>query len=111
MPKIHFNNQSIDCAVGANLRKTLLAAGQSPYNGAMKALNCHGFGTCGTCAVRVEGDAAAPTKMEGWRLAMPPHNAKTGGLAAGLRLACQCAVQGDVVVTKMPGLWGQKASQ
>jgi ferredoxin len=28
---------------------------------------------------------------------------------AGLRLACQCSVLGDVVVTKHAGLFGQRA--
>ncbi len=110
MPTISFAGQSVECPQGANVRKTLLAAGLSPYNGAMKALNCHGLGTCGSCAVRVEGDAAPPTKIERWRLGFPPHNSKTGGLAAGLRLACQCTVEGDLSVAKMPGLWGQKAT-
>ncbi len=108
MPQVNYDGQTIECAQGANLRKALMGAKLSPYNGAMKALNCHGFGTCGSCAVVVEGSVAPPTKIERWRLSVPPHNAKTGGLAAGLRLACQCAVEGDVTVTKAPGLWGQK---
>jgi ferredoxin len=32
----------------------------------------------------------------------PPHHPE-----AGLRLACQCTVLGDLTVTKYQGLWGQ----
>ncbi len=87
---------------GTPLRDALLAAGSSPHNGRSRWLNCHGFGTCGTCAVQVEGEVAPPSARERARLQFPPHT-----LASGLRLACQLRVTADLVVTKHPGFWGQ----
>lgn len=110
MPTIMFRGAEIDCEEGANLRDTLLEAGVSPHNGAAGALNCRGHGTCGTCAVgiRVADDAdgdppvSGPEGVERARLSVPPHDPD-----AGLRLACQTRVYGDIVVTKHPGFWGQ----
>lgn len=102
MPTIHFGDRSISCEPGARLRDALRAAGESPHNGKSRLLNCRGFGTCGTCAVRVEGLVSEPTARERARLAFPPHDP-----GSGLRLACQVRVQGDVQVTKYPGFWGQ----
>ena len=82
----------------------LLDAGEKLYNGPMQAVHCRGLGTCGTCAVRVEGEVSGPTAVERWRLNFPPHK---DGLARGLRLACQCRVEGDLTVTKPSGWWGQ----
>ncbi len=36
------------------------------------------------------------------RITLPPHDREKG-----LRLACQCKVLGDLVVTKYEGVWGQ----
>jgi ferredoxin len=74
------------------------------YNSAARALNCRGRGSCGTCAVRIEGEVSQPDDTEKRRLAFPPHE-----LESGLRLACQVTVLGDLVVTKHAGLWGQKS--
>jgi ferredoxin len=81
----------------------LLRARLPLYNSVARALNCRGFGTCGTCAVRIEGPVSEPTAAERRRASLPPH-----ALAAGLRLACQCQVLGDLVVTKHAGIWGQR---
>ena len=44
-----------------------------------------------------------PTRpAEERRLGLPPHHR-----GAGLRLACQCSVLGDLTVTKYEGLFGQ----
>jgi hypothetical protein len=43
------------------------------------------------------------TKREKWRLNFPPHQ-----LENRLRLACQTKVNGDIVVEKGGGFWGQK---
>ncbi|MEM8864159.1 MAG: 2Fe-2S iron-sulfur cluster-binding protein [Planctomycetota bacterium] len=107
MPNIQFEGQSIVCEQGANLRRVLLDAGLPLYNGPMKVTNCHGFGTCGTCAVKLEGAASPPAARERLRLDLPPHKR---GIAKGLRLACQCQVEGDVTVTKPNGWWGQKVN-
>lgn len=102
MPKIEFAGQSLECPTGANLRLVLIRARLPLYNSAAKAINCRGSGTCGTCAVRIEGDVSEATAREKLRLRFPPHS-----LEAGLRLACQCSVLGDITVTKYEGIWGQ----
>ena len=102
MPKVHFAGETIECPPGANLRVVLLRARLPLYSRVAKAIHCRGHGTCGTCAVRVEGEVSEPTAIERGRLRFPPHTP-----ARGLRLACQCNVLGDVVVTKYDGLWGQ----
>lgn len=80
----------------------LLRARLPLYTVVARALHCRGRGTCGTCAVRVEGPVSEPTPAELRRMRFPPHHPE-----AGLRLACQCTVLGDLTVTKYSGLWGQ----
>ena len=102
MPIIKFQKQVIKCRVGDNLRNALLSANLSPHSQNSKWLNCKGMGTCGTCAVKIEGDVTPLTKIEKLRLVFPPHN-----LENGLRLACQCKVMGDLKLKKYGGFWGQ----
>jgi ferredoxin len=106
MPTIEFRGREIDCDEGAILRDALIEAGESPHNGRAQTLNCRGHGTCGTCAVEIEGDVSERTDQESRRLSFPPHDPDDG-----LRLACQTRVQGDVVVRKYPGFWGQHVGQ
>lgn len=106
MPKVMFGDRALECPVGANLRVVLLRAHIPLYTRVTRALNCRGHGTCGTCAVRVEGAVSEPTEAERRRLRLPPHSPDSG-----LRLACQCSVLGDVSVTKYAGLWGQHVSE
>lgn len=103
MPTVRFAGQSIECLAGANLRMILLRARLPLYHNVAKALHCRGFGTCGTCAVRIDGPVSEPTATEQWRLGFPPHNHE-----AGLRLACQTSVLGDVDVTKFEGFFGHR---
>lgn len=103
MPTIQFAGKSVHCLDGANLRMVLLRARLPLYNSAAKALHCRGFGSCGTCAVRVEGPVSEPTAIERVRLAFPPHDRESG-----LRLACQVSVLGDLRVTKYDGFFGQR---
>lgn len=102
MPTIDFRGREIYCAEGAVLRAVLLEAGASPHNGRADALNCRGHGTCGTCALTVEGPVSEMSIRERRRLSFPPHDA-----GSGLRLACQTRVEGDLSVEKHPGFWGQ----
>ena len=106
MPRIFFNEHSIDCKIGDNLRKVLLAANLPLYNGVASAIHCRGFGTCGTCAVKIEGDVSPMTSVEKWRLGFPPHEHSND-----LRLACQCKVRGDLKLQKFDGLWGHKLAK
>ena len=106
MPSIKFAGKTILCERGENLRSVLMQ--QKPslksdlYNGISTLTHCRGLGTCGTCAVQVEGPLSPMTKIEKWRLGFPPHRSGTG-----LRLACQASVLGDLVVNKHSGMWGQ----
>ena len=106
MPKVEFEGKVIECLEGANLRTVLLHARMPLYTRVAKAIHCRGNGTCGTCAVRVEGLVSEPTPAEVRRLRFPPHVADSG-----LRLACQCSVLGDIRVTKHKGLWGTRTEE
>ena len=103
MPVVEFGDRRVECLRGSNLRMVLLHARLPLYNDAARALNCRGRGLCGTCAVRIEGFVSEPTAVERVRLSLPPHDRH-----AGLRLACQCNVLGDVVVTKLSGPFGNR---
>jgi len=102
MPTVRFAGHSVECPTEANLRTVLLRARLPLYNGVARAIHCRGFGTCGTCAVQVDGAVSEPTAIERARLSLPPHER-----ASGLRLACQCRVLGDLSVAEHAGLWGQ----
>ena len=55
MPNISFLGQSVECEEGSNLRRVLLDVNLPLYNGSAGAIHCRGLGTCGTCAVEIEG--------------------------------------------------------
>jgi len=101
MPVIRFGDQQITCKENANLRHVLMAADVPLYSGIARQIHCRGLGTCGTCAVEVDGPLTEMTRIERWRLSFPPHQK-----GSRLRLACQCRVLGDIEVHKRPGLWG-----
>lgn len=107
MPQIRFHARDYDvelsCPEGANLRMVLLHARLPLYTKVARALHCRGRGSCGTCAVEVEGEVSPRTEAEERRLSMPPFTKRPG-----MRLACQCTVYGDVSVTKRDGLFGQR---
>ncbi len=103
MPTVEFRGEEVECEEGAVLRDVLRDAGLTPHNGRADTFNCRGHGTCGTCAVDVEGDVSEMAGGERRRLSLPPHDP-----GDGLRLACQTRVQGDVTVLKHGGYFGQK---
>lgn len=102
MPKVTAQGKTFECIAGANLRKALQENGIDLYNGNAKIINCMGIGTCGTCAVHVEGEVSEPNWKDQARRSLPPHSP-----TRGLRLACQTQILGDVKVTKFDGFWGQ----
>lgn len=103
MPTVQFRDRVIECETGDLLREVLLEAGASPHNGFADTANCRGHGTCGTCAVDIDGEVSEPTDRERRRLSVRPHDPDSG-----LRLSCQTRVEGDLTVTKHGGFWGQK---
>ncbi|NJK38333.1 MAG: (2Fe-2S)-binding protein [Oscillatoriales cyanobacterium RM2_1_1] len=101
MVKVYAQGKIIECDRGANLRRVLLDHGVNLYNNQASLINCHGIGTCGTCAVELEGDISELGWREQGRLSLPPH------IGSSRRLACQVRVEGDVAVNKFNGFWGQ----
>ena len=102
MPKVTAQGKTFECDSGSNLRKVLMEHGVELYNGNAKIINCMGIGTCGTCAVMLEGEVSEANWKDKTRRSLPPHSH-----TSGRRLACQTRVLGDVKVTKFDGFWGQ----
>lgn len=102
MPKITAQGKIFDCEMGANLRRVLLAHDVALHNGRANLINCRGIGSCGTCAVMIEGEVSAANWKDRGRRSLPPHDAQRP-----LRLACQTSVLGDITVTKYDQFWGQ----
>jgi len=106
MPTVTFRGREIECNEGETLRDVLLDAGLTPHNGKTETLNCRGFASCGTCAVRVDGEVDDVGRREKARLLAPPHHPNYD-----LRLSCQTKVMGDVTVEKYPGNWGTQIAE
>ncbi len=106
MPLIYFKDRKIECNPGENLREVLIKHKCSPYNGPAGVFNCHGLGSCGTCAVNIKGIVTEKSWMEKWRLNFPPHKETDG-----LRLACQVRVWSDLEISKGEGFWGQQQNK
>ncbi|MGF1490520.1 MAG: 2Fe-2S iron-sulfur cluster-binding protein [Prochloraceae cyanobacterium] len=72
---------------GSNLRSILLERGLSPHNFITQYFNCQGNGFCGSCAVKIEGNAPQPSQ---W----------LDRIAAqfGDRLSCQISVEEDMTI-------------
>jgi ferredoxin len=102
MPIITTQGKTFACELGANLRQVLLDNGAEVYNGAANPINCHGLGTCGTCAIEVEGTVSEMGWREKARLSLPPHS-----LEKNRRLSCQIKVLDNLIVIKHQGFWGQ----
>ena len=102
MPKVIAQGKEIECNLGDNLRRVLLQNGIAPHNDNAKVINCRGIGTCGTCAIAIEGEVSEINWKEKARLGLPPHSSDSNR-----RLACQIKVLGDIKVTKYDGFWGQ----
>lgn len=102
MPTVIAQGKTIQCESGANLRQVLLQADVELYNQQASIINCHGIGSCGTCAVKIEGPVSEVNWRDRTRRSLPPHSPDRD-----LRLACQTKVLGDICVTKYDGFWGQ----
>ncbi len=120
MPIIKFVNEKkeIEVPAGTNLRKAALKAGINPHQelngigaGLNKFLNCHGFGQCGTCRIRVTKGMENASEMgliEKIRFLSPVPNPLPCMAFIGnentMRLSCQVTVQGDMEVEIGPEL-------
>ncbi|MGB6169484.1 MAG: 2Fe-2S iron-sulfur cluster-binding protein [Geitlerinemataceae cyanobacterium] len=102
MPTVTVCGKTIVCDEGANLRKILLEHGIALYNGNANLINCRGIGSCGTCAVEIDGEVSEANWRDRTRRSLPPHSPDRN-----LRLACQARVLGDLRVAKFDGFWGQ----
>ncbi|HEY9734792.1 MAG TPA: 2Fe-2S iron-sulfur cluster-binding protein [Trichocoleus sp.] len=105
MPNVTAQGKTFVCPAGANLRSVLLQNGVALHNGQSRVINCRGLGTCGTCAVEVEGAVSEANWRDQARRSLPPHSPERN-----LRLACQTQVLDSVRVTKYDGFWGQGAA-
>ncbi len=53
--KVQFKGQTLEGQRGELLRSLVLRNSLTPHNEGSQLINCRGLGTCGTCAVQVEG--------------------------------------------------------
>src|SRR4051794_37062713 len=128
MPVVKFikENKEIEVPHGANLRKEAIKAGINLYPGLNgvgaginRYLNCHGFGQCGMCRVRITkgSENASPMGLlERTRFRCPVPTPITPlaidplpcmafvGNEETMRLACKTSVLGDMKVETGPPL-------
>jgi ferredoxin len=114
MPIVNFitEKKQVEVPHGANLRHEALKAGVKLYNGMNgfgaglnAVLNCHGFGGCGSCRVRIlKGmeNASAMGLIEKGNLKAGPAAFAFIGNEETMRLACKTQVLGDMDVETAP---------
>jgi ferredoxin len=68
MPKVLAQGKTIECVDKANLHQILVQNGIDLYNGNAKVINCRGIGSCGTCAVQIEGEVSQASWRDRTRL-------------------------------------------
>ncbi len=103
MPHVRFEQHGrdpveFDVGFGSNLHRAALGQSLSLFNGPLKLLNCWGKGYCGACFVEVlegAGDLPERNAVERRKLRRAP---------AGVRLACQLPVRGNLVIRKPRGI-------
>lgn len=104
MPVVTFYNEhrSFEADPNTNLREFMLRMGVTPYRNLDLLTNCRGNNFCGTCAVEVvDGKGASPRGQD-------EESTLVGSLAIAhtfgknIRLACQTAIVGDMVVRTRP---------
>lgn len=101
MHRVHFRKEDVSVHVptGTNLRQACLDSGVDPYPALGGVLSCRGKGFCGTCVVEVDAPDALSSPGKRETRYLKRLDAK---LADKLRLSCQAAVNGDVIVTTNP---------
>ncbi len=98
--KVHGEEHVIQAADGANLRKTLLSAGLTPYTAITRGVNCGGRGICATCGVHFEAGEPAPVH---W------HD-KLAARFGYPRLSCQIAIHNAMTIAIIADkvIWGAR---
>jgi ferredoxin len=91
---------TVRAAHGANLRRTLLDAGFTPYTAITSRANCGGNGICATCGVWIEAGEPAPRH---W------HDRAAGAFGYP-RLSCQISIESDMTVRILTEkvIWGAR---
>ncbi len=108
MPTVKFVNEkkSIEVPEGANLRKEAMKAGVELYSGPHKVFNCHGFGQCASCRVRIakgKENVSRQGFFEKLRLLTGPITFFARlGQEEEVRLSCRTRVRGDIEVETHP---------
>mgnify|MGYP006279869425 CR=1 FL=1 len=89
---------TLDVPAGANLRRTLLDNGISPYTALTQVANCGGRGICATCGVWIEDNEPSP---QHW------HD-KLASRFGYPRLSCQISIEHDMTVRILDDkvVWG-----
>jgi ferredoxin len=87
--------RTIEAAHGANLRRTLMSHGITPYAPLTQSANCNGRGICATCGVHVEAGEPPPTH---W------HD-KLAARFGYPRLSCQMRIERDMTVRILTEKW------
>ena len=99
------NGKTIEVPEGANLRKTLLKNGLSPYRGKDRFLNCLGNGLCGTCRVEIVDGKGAPAmtpREDSALVGLIPFYARQ--IPKNVRLTCRIDVTKDIAVRMYPDI-------
>lgn len=106
MPVINFVNEKkqIEVPAGTNLRRAALDAGVELYPHIHKLLNCRGLAQCASCRVLVKKGMENTTDMGLFEKVRLKCSMAYIGHEDEMRLACQCAVNGDVEVETKPPL-------
>eukprot|EP00961_Rhodomonas_salina_P041644 560456-Rhodomonas_salina.2 len=60
---VQFKGQTFQGEKGELLRTILLRNNVTPHNKGAQLINCRGLGTCGTCAVQIEGQVGCPMSL------------------------------------------------
>jgi ferredoxin len=96
--------KEIQVPEGSNLRKEAQRAGVGLYPGINKVVNCHGFGTCGSCRVLVTKGMENTSPMGFLEKARLGMSMAYVGHEDTMRLACQTEVNGDIEVQTTPAM-------
>ena len=106
MAIIKFVNEKKEVQVpeGSNLRSEAQRAGVGLYSGIHKALNCRGFGQCGSCRVLITKGMENASRMGFFEKMRLRFSMPYVGNEDTMRLACQTKVNGDMEVQTTPAL-------